>query len=383
MRILYICADPGIPILGGKGASVHVRSITEALTRGGHPVVLACSTVGSGNPAPVLEEFAQLEADPARREKQLSGLIHRHQAEVVIERYSLGCGPGRLASASAGVPHVLEVNAPLVLEAARHRGLGNVSEWLEYERYVFGSSDAIGVVSNALAGYVSRVSPHSLVRCIPNGVDVDYFERADPAELRLPEGSVAVGFAGSMKSWHGVVDLVDAMADPEVDTAARLVLIGSGPQASAVEQRIAERSLTNRVKIMGQVGHEQMPSLLAALDIGVAPYLPDEDFYFSPLKVLEYLAAGLPVICPALGDLPDIVADAGVFYEPGDVDDLARAIGSLVGDAPKRRALAARAGAVSTRWTWDTNAQAYVDLAAATMTPSGAHPVIGLGLSRQ
>jgi glycosyltransferase involved in cell wall biosynthesis len=201
--------------------------------------------------------------------------------------------------------------------------------------------------------------------------------------LRLPEGSVAVGFAGSMKSWHGVVDLIDAMAHPQVDRAARLVLIGSGPQASVVEQRIAERSLTDRVAVMGQVGHEQMPSLLAALDIGVAPYLPDEDFYFSPLKVLEYLAAGLPVICPALGDLPDIVADAGVLYEPGDVDDLARAIGSLVGDPAKRRALAARSRTVSRRWTWDANAQAYVDLAAAVMISSDAHSDIGLDLSPQ
>ena len=370
MRILYLCADPGIPLLGGKGASVHVRSVTEALRRNGHDVVLVYSTIGSGNPAPAVQELVELDRDVSFREEQLRRVIRDHRVEVVIERYSLACGPGRAASGYASVPLILEVNAPLVLEAARHRGLDNVDEWLKYERNVFAGADAIGVVSSGLAAYVTGVSPQTLLRCIPNGVDSNRFEQATPVDLDLPLGSVAVGFAGSMKAWHGVTDLVDAMSRPEVDRVARLVLIGSGPQAAVVEQRIAERSLGDRVITLGQVEHGCIPSLLGALDIGVAPYLPFEGFYFSPIKVLEYLAAGLPVICPALGDLPEIVAGAGVLYRPGDVADLARAIGLLVDDVSKRRSLAAAARSVSRRLSWAANAQEYVQLAEAAMKSS-------------
>jgi glycosyltransferase involved in cell wall biosynthesis len=383
MRIIYLCADPGIPLLGGKGASVHVRNVTEALSRMGHQVALACAKVGAGNPAPLVEHVVELETCAAAREEQLYDLMRSHRADVVIERYSLASGPGRRASLSAGLPLVLEVNAPLVLEAARHRGLGNVAEWLDFEREVFASSDAIGVVSRALATYVLTSAPQIPVRWIPNGVDPGRFEQAVPADLGLPAWTVAVGFAGSMKAWHGVLDLIDALSQPAIGQAARLVLIGSGPQATAVKERIVARGLGDRVLTLGQVAHSRIPSLFAALDIGVAPYLPEEHFYFSPLKVLEYLAAGLPVVCPALGDLPELVAGAGALYRAGDVEDLARAIASLVDDPLRCRALAPAARAVSQRWTWDANAEAYAQLAAATSTSRDETAVKSSFLGRQ
>jgi glycosyltransferase involved in cell wall biosynthesis len=90
--------------------------------------------------------------------------------------------------------------------------------------------------------------------------------------------------------------------------------------------------------------------------VAVAPYRPSADFYFSPLKVLEYLAAGVPTVYPTLGDLPEMVGDAGLAYTPGDVDALAAALRSLVGDAPLRSVLGSRARRQGRRWTWDNSA---------------------------
>ena len=71
---------------------------------------------------------------------------------------------------------------------------------------------------------------------------------------------------------------------------------------------------------------------------------------------LEYLAAGVPTVYPALGDLPDMVGDAGLAYRPGDVGALNEALGSLVGDAELRSRLAGQARLRGRRWTWDSAA---------------------------
>jgi glycosyltransferase involved in cell wall biosynthesis len=102
--------------------------------------------------------------------------------------------------------------------------------------------------------------------------------------------------------------------------------------------------------------------LLAAFHVGIAPYTAAADFYFSPLKVLEYLASGLPVVCPAMGDLPSLTGDAGIYYRSGDVDGLAEALGALIEQPWRHHSAAEAARALAQRWSWDTNAAAYEQL---------------------
>jgi glycosyltransferase involved in cell wall biosynthesis len=88
----------------------------------------------------------------------------------------------------------------------------------------------------------------------------------------------------------------------------------------------------------------------------VAPYPRLPDFYFSPLKVLEYMAAGLPVVASRVGQLEGLLDDGrtGVFVAPGDARALARALAALRTDVGARRALAAAGRALVERdHTWD------------------------------
>ena len=116
------------------------------------------------------------------------------------------------------------------------------------------------------------------------------------------------------------------------------------------------------MRFVGAVAHDDMPSVLAGFDIGAAPYLPSDDFYFSPLKVMEYLAAGLPVVYPVLGDLPELVGDAGVGYEPGSLDALTNALETLVGDTTLRSRCASAALLRAPTLTWDAAAAAVEDV---------------------
>src|SRR5437588_12780207 len=133
MRLLYLSADPGVPVLGHKGASVHLRALATAFAALGHEVTVASPRVERAENAldtnirlaeipPVLpRECATLGELAERVEAQARAvldLVRETGSEVVYERHSLASRAGARASGLGGVPLLLEVNAPLRAEAA-------------------------------------------------------------------------------------------------------------------------------------------------------------------------------------------------------------------------------------------------------------------------
>jgi glycosyltransferase involved in cell wall biosynthesis len=103
---------------------------------------------------------------------------------------------------------------------------------------------------------------------------------------------------------------------------------------------------------------------MARWDVGVAPYHPVPDFYFSPLKVLEYMAAGCCVAASDLGQIRVLLGngDRGVLVPPGDPDELAGALLQLAREPRRAAELAARGRRfVLSRHTWVRNARTVLD----------------------
>ena len=354
MRLLYVCADPGIALRGTKGASAHVRQVTAALARRGHTVTLACRRVDGDSEPPggVLVEVMPTSKD--EHERWLADLCWREGVEAVVERYSLASGAAHRVAAAQRIRLVLEVNAPLVREAARYRGLLDVERRSAHERELLRAADAVVAVSEAVAAHALGAGvPSERVAVIPNGVEVSRFVGADGTPVRRRHGlsdAVVVGFCGSLKPWHGVDLLIDAVGllGPEV----HLLVVGDGPERARLLECGRRRGLGERMVMTGAVSYDLIPSHLAAMDIGVAPYGAMDDFYFSPLKVVEYLAAGLPVVASALGELRNF-GGAVQLVPPGDVTALARALGALVSDPARRGQLGERGPALAARRTWD------------------------------
>jgi glycosyltransferase involved in cell wall biosynthesis len=127
--------------------------------------------------------------------------------------------------------------------------------------------------------------------------------------------------------------------------ASRLLVVGDGPERAAFEAAVTARGALPALEMTGAVAPSEVPGLLASMDAAAAPYPPQPDFYFSPLKIYEYMAAGLPVVASRIGQVEEAIRDGidGLLCPPGDPEALAAALERLAGDPGLRERLGAQA----------------------------------------
>ncbi len=166
-----------------------------------------------------------------------------------------------------------------------------------------------------------------------------------------------IAFVGTFRPWHAPQELVTAAARLVAGgDRVRLLLVGDGPLRGEV--LAAAQAAGIPYEATGAVAPKEVPALLARADIACAPY-PAGDAYFSPLKVFEYLAAGLPTVSAAVADLPRLLRPEEALLTPaGDVDALTDALRMLVRDPGARERLG-RAGraAARERFSWSAIAR--------------------------
>ena len=383
MRVAYVCADAGIPVFGSKGCSIHVQEFVRALMQAGAEVRLYASRIGGTPPrdlhrAGVCELLIDLGGDVAQRERAalaanadvLRALERDGPFDLVYERYALFSFSGMEYARAIGVPGVLEVNAPLIEEQAEYRQLIDRKGAESAARRAFKAASVLIAVSQEVALYLDQfVEASGRVEVVANGVDADEF-KPRPGNVRA-EG-FTVGFVGSLKPWHGLPDLIEAFSRlKQLAADPRLLIVGDGPERNRLEEDLAARGLVEAVQLTGAVAHSEVPALLASMDAAVAPYPKLDNFYFSPLKVFEYMSAGLPIVASRTGQVAQLIEDGvtGLLYQPGDVGAMSEALMRLRSDPQLRVDLGRAARATILRGhTWKTIVERILEISRRNQT---------------
>ena len=389
MRIAYICADLGVPVFGTKGCSIHVQEVIRALSKRGARIELFAMRPEGDRPRG-LETVtlhtipAVPKGDCAAREQaalavnpQVGGALKRNGPfDLIYERYSLWSYAGMEYARAHGTPGLLEVNAPLIEEQAEHRSLVDRPSAEGVAERVFRDATALLAVSSQIAAYLEdRYSvTRRRVHVIPNGVDPDRFSEGWQTSCAGQPEEFTIGFVGTLKPWHGLTTLVEAFAllHPRASNT-RLLIVGDGPERERLEADLSARGLREKVHFAGAVAASAVPGFLAAMDVAVAPYPSLPNFYFSPLKVYEYMAAALPVVASRMGQLAELIQHGsnGLLVSAGDPVALAAALERLWREPELADRLGQQARQTVVRaHTWDAVAQRILSLSGVESHPN-------------
>jgi glycosyltransferase involved in cell wall biosynthesis len=399
MKILYLCFDPGIDLSGVKGASIHVRSFVRGLTELGHEVAVVATKVSSPESFETLTGATVLRAPLMPRNRAFlralkagnrflalrlslgrdlvrafhnteffrvaDECIGRFLPNFIYERYSLWGTAGQRLARKHSIPSVIEVNSPLSYEEEKYRG-GSISPSLARwtERRTWRRADLLVAVSQSFHKHFEQAGvAREKVRILPNAVDTNLFRtEVDDVSLRSRlkfDGRFVIGFVGSFKAWHGVDFLLEASTRLQgEDPSHHLLLVGDGPMRAALEDETRRLGLRGVVTLVGSVRHEEVPRYRAVMGVAVAPYPPLEDFYYSPLKLYEYMAAGRAILASNIGQVGEALADGltGLLYQRNDIEGLLRCLRRLRSEAKFRRELGKNARITCSRNTWSEDA---------------------------
>jgi glycosyltransferase involved in cell wall biosynthesis len=175
--------------------------------------------------------------------------------------------------------------------------------------------------------------------------------------LGISESEVVALFSGSFRPWHGVHVVEDAARRLRDRRGICFLLVGG---------RASGEGDGFRGRRIGTVAYERMPEIVASADVGLAPYDPSRlrqlrlGFYWSPLKIFEYMASGIPTVTIPREPLTQIVREGleGLHVPPGDSQALANAVARLADDAPLRARMGASARArVVERYSWERHCE--------------------------
>jgi starch synthase len=354
MKILYVA--PGIKIEGMDGGAVHTWEVSQGLKELGHQVHLIVKGNRKAKKITQLKEgvtiYYVLKWLPAKLLQWLTfpriyNIARKIRPDVIIERYYNFAGGGILSAHLLKIPCILEVNSPVIDHP------GSVKAFID-ALLIFKPMkkwrEALCRWSNKIITPLPAILPVSVpdkkVVKISWGANINHFSaiKHDVLALRKKlnikaEAKVFV-FIGSFRTWHGLPDLIEAgnhICKEHGRTDLLFLLIGGGPEAATIQHKIKKLGLDALFLFLGKIPHQEMPAYLALAKAGIAPFNTrfhkqlKLGFYWSPLKIFEFMASGLPVITIDIPPLNEIVEhqQEGLLFQEGNSIDLAEKILAL------------------------------------------------------
>jgi glycosyltransferase involved in cell wall biosynthesis len=295
-----------------------------------------------------LKDLRVLYLDLKYRDRVLSE-VRNFGPDVIYEQLPYLAWSGNVVARKLDIPAMVEMQAPVVLERTRD----GMDSWLagyalRRETRMLLAGRKVRVLTTALKQHIlERGVPEEKIFIRPNGVDLTAFRPDAPPAFDVRErlglgDKLVVGFLGSFFRWHGIDALLDGFAAAHrADPAMHLLIVGNGENMAELQAQRAALKLERAITFTGNVPRQDVPSYLAAMDVGVSP---NSHWYGSPLKILEYGVMRRAVIVPDLPNVRDLMREGEncLMIRPSRADDIAGAILRLAGDPALRKSIAAR-----------------------------------------
>jgi glycosyltransferase involved in cell wall biosynthesis len=269
---------------------------------------------------------------------RFAGWLRAQRIDVVQAYFPDSSYFGITAAWLAGVPH-------------RVRTRNNVGHWLTTPHLLLGrllnllTTRTIANCAAARRRLLADERPHPRsVLVLENGVDLGRFDDVPMVRGRSPSGPARVGAVANLRSVKGLDVFVRAAARLSGEfPRSSFAIAGEGEERAALTRQIADAGLSERCKLLGSVA--DVPSFLADLDVAVLPSRAEG----MSNAVLEYMAAGRPVVATAVGANPDVLEHGvtGMLVPPDDDAALAWSIGKLLREPATARRMGEAARCVA------------------------------------
>ncbi len=356
-----IVSPYGYPHPGG--VNEHVRFTYEAMRRMGHDVWIITSKYG--------------------RERESEGHIIRlgtgwaAPANGSVGRVTLGLRFKRQVREVLDAQRfdVLHFHEPLVpflsptmLDASETVNIGTFhafggfspSYWIgsKFAGRLADKLDGRIAVSGAARHFISRYFPGEY-QIIPNGVDLERFQAAEPYE-ELRDGTLNILFVGRLEERKGLTHLLQAyhrLRKRRVD--ARLLVVGDGPKRREYKRFVGLRGIRD-VEFLGRVSDDEKVRYFASADIYCAPNTGQESF---GIVLLEAMAAGVPIVASDIHGFKNVMQRnvQGLLVEPKSARALAAALYALSRNADLRHEMGDAGRARAPEFSWDRVTERIVD----------------------
>ena len=274
-------------------------------------------------------------------------LARNYRPDVIVNRLDRCLLSVLIIAKLKHVPIILEGDSPVFYEGKHfqknYRQLPVINKLIE--KINVRLADEVIVVSEVLQQYFAQYGKDSSrIHIVSNGADSNKFSPAingvDIITQHKLSGHTVLGFIGSFNSWHGINNLAKLILQlSNNNPKIRFLLVGEGGRMKSwLEEFISTNKIEDTVIFAGYVEYEKMPEYVAAMDIVLAPYPNLPFFYYSPVKIFEYLAAGKAVVTTRIGQIAEIITDGvdGILCEPDDLTEMLTRVEQLI-TQPKMR----------------------------------------------
>lgn len=353
MKILM--AAPAIMIPESIAQSVHQQQFAKNLVEMGHDLHILCRRPPGREEkeGDVIYHRVMSEDFPLKRivftldsVRQLRKLVDKEAFDIIHDRGYLFGAVGTKVALEKGIPSVLQIDDDWVETEAMASRITATPVYkmsaLAWCKSLMKKAKTMFAVSETLKRLIAErwEADSNRISVVPNGVELELFRPdATPFGVRRElglEDKRIVCFVGALGPWHGLENLIRSIPCVLEDVPdAEFVLVGSMKEfgTSHMMEMAKEYGVSENLHLLGRKPPQDIPRILVESDVAVAPY-PARDLGFSPLKLFEYAACGVPIVCSDLPSTREIIENGrnGLLVPPEDEDELAEAITRILID---------------------------------------------------